>query len=99
MRAVDRLDAENMTAVPSEGGGGAPSGDEKAVERSWSDVMRLLEEAAAIAAARGCDPQSFTGAAFTAYVTKNPGFRQWLENMQLAHQIEHLRREGRIGVA
>ncbi|AUX22566.1 uncharacterized protein SOCEGT47_030700 [Sorangium cellulosum] len=99
MRAVDRLDAENTTVVPSEGGGGAPSGNEKAVEQSWSDVMRLLEQAAAIAAARGCDPQSFTGAAFTAYVAKNPAFRQWLETMQLAHQLERLRREGRIGVA
>ncbi len=99
MRAVDRLELESNTPVASEGGQGAASGSDKAVETSWSDAMRLLEQAAAIAAARGCDPQSFTNAAFAAYVAKNPAFRQWLETMQLAHQLEHLRREGRIGVA
>ncbi|AUX46575.1 uncharacterized protein SOCE26_080810 [Sorangium cellulosum] len=58
-----------------------------------------VDSVAAIAAARGCDPQSFTNAAFAAYVAKNPAFRRWLETAQLAHQLEHLRREGRIGVA
>ncbi|WP_437316832.1 MULTISPECIES: hypothetical protein [unclassified Sorangium] len=99
MRAVDRLEVENNPVATAEGGEGAPSGSEKTVETSWSDAVRLLEQAAAIAAARGCDPQSFTNAAFAAYVAKNPAFRQWLETAQLAHRLDHLRREGRVGVA
>ncbi|WP_437731470.1 hypothetical protein [Sorangium sp. So ce1335] len=99
MRAVDRIELENDALTTPEGDGGAPAGTEKAVESSWSEAMRLLEQAAAIAAARGCDPQSFTNAAFAAYVAKNPAFRRWIETAQLAHRLEHLRREGRVGVA
>ncbi|XXY52869.1 hypothetical protein WME91_17220 [Sorangium sp. So ce269] len=99
MRAVDRLELENAAVVASDAGEGASSGGEEAAETSWSDAMRLLEQAAAIAAARGCDPQSFTNAAFAAYVAKNPGFRQRLEAVHLTQRLERLRREGRVGVA
>ncbi|MGK4000619.1 hypothetical protein [Sorangium sp. So ce1024] len=99
MRAVDSTEAKDDALTTPEGGGGAPAGSEKTVDSSWSEAMRLLEQAAAIAAARGCDPQSFTSAAFSAYVAKNPAFRQWIETVQLAHRLEHLRREGRIGLA
>lgn len=58
-----------------------------------------LERAAEFAVRSGMTAEMFSQSAIGAYASKNPAFREQLETIQLAAQLEVLRAQGRLGVA
>jgi hypothetical protein len=64
-----------------------------------SEVGELLSRAAAMCAEHGIDLDTFMRIAWNAYVEARPGFREYLEELQLAAQIDQLRRAGKLAEA
>jgi hypothetical protein len=66
---------------------------------SSAELREHLLRAATGAAAHGVDVDQFMRVAWLAYMEANPGLREQLEDLQLAAQVEALRRNGRVGQA
>jgi hypothetical protein len=72
----------------------------KVNEKPWhAEVGDLLAEAAGLCVAHGLDVESFMRGAWSAYVESRPGMKEYLEELQLRHQLDELRRVGRMGEA
>lgn len=62
-------------------------------------LKAALERAAELAVLNGLPAEVFSQWAVTAYAAKSPAFREQLETVQLAAQLEVLRAQGRLGLA
>jgi len=62
-------------------------------------IRELLAEAASLAADNGVALDVYMGAAWQSFMDARPGLREQLEEMQLAAELDQLRREGHIGQA
>ena len=68
--------------------------------KQWhSEVGDLLAQAASLCVEHGLDVESFMRGAWSAYVESRPGMKEYIEEMQLRHQLEELRKVGRIAEA
>ncbi len=63
------------------------------------EVGDLLARAAVACIEHGMDVDAFMHGAWSAYVESRPGFKEYLEELQLRHQIEELRKAGQLGTA
>jgi hypothetical protein len=84
------------TANPPGESAAAPSGDASAVA---AHIRELLAEAASLAADSGVALDVYMGAAWQSFMDARPGLREQLEEMQLAAELDRLRRTGHIGQA
>ena len=67
---------------------------------AWqSDVGELLTRAAVICAQHDLDIDAFMRGAWHAYVESRPGFKQYLEDLQLRTQLDEIRKAGQMGKA
>lgn len=76
-----------------------PSTDTNSNDNGAQALKLDLERAAELAVVNGVTPEVFSQMAIGAYASKNPAFREQLETMQLAAQLEFLRAQGRMGIA
>lgn len=66
----------------------------------WTDeVGDLLGRAASLCIEHGLDCDAFMKNAWSAYIDSRPGLRAYLEEMQLRHQLEELRKMGKLEAA
>lgn len=67
---------------------------------SWhTEVGDLLAQAALACIEHGVDADAFMRGAWSAYVEARPGFKEYLEDLQLKNQLEELRKAGQMGKA
>jgi len=62
-------------------------------------IRDLLAEAASLASANDVALDVYMGAAWQSFMDARPGLREQLEEMQLAAELDQLRRSGHIGQA
>ena len=68
--------------------------------RPWqAEVGRLLSQAAALCVEHDVDVDNFMKGAWSSYVEARPGFRDYLEEMQLRDQLDEIRKAGRMAEA
>jgi len=72
---------------------------EQTDETTWGDIMKLLRQAAQLAAARGAETDRFMQAAWLACLDARPGLREELEDKELRAQLKKLRKRGLIANA
>ena len=69
-------------------------------EGTWeTEVGDLLAQAAILCVRHGLDVDAYMKGAWTAYVEARPGLRDYIEEMQLRHQLDEMRKNGRMGRA
>lgn len=69
-------------------------------QKSWTEQLdELLEQAAELGARHGVDADAFMKGAWSAFIDARPGLREQLEEMQLKHQLDEMRKAGRVGDA
>ena len=64
-----------------------------------TEVGELLAKAALLCAQEGGDVDAFMRAAWSAYVDARPGFKEYLEELQLRTQLDELRKSGLMAKA
>lgn len=67
---------------------------------TWqAELDTLLLQAAELCVEHDLDIEAFMSEAWSAYVEARPGFREYLEELQLRNQLEELRKTGRVAEA
>lgn len=68
--------------------------------KPWhAEVGDLLAQAAILCVAHGLDVDTFMKGAWSAYVEARPGFKDYIEELQLRNQLDEIRKLGRMGEA
>jgi len=67
---------------------------------TWqTELDALLSRAAELCVENNLDLEVFMSGAWSAYVEARPGFREYLEELQLRSQLDELRKSGRVAEA